>query len=396
MEREALADHFEWFADWCVGTSPLYERLARGVADDPELLDLAGETPGDRTPANLLFASVQFLLLSGREHPLADYYPSVAGESPVTASSDSAASASASSDLDLSSALDPAESDPLPAFRNFCLSHTDEIRDLLRHRRTQTNSVRRCAALLPAFEEVSRRASGTSRRASAGSTPDSRASRRNSGDSREPLALVEVGPSAGLNLLWDRYEYDYGEAGRYGDSDSPVRIESAVREGSPPLPQQLPPVASRVGVDLDPLDVTDEADARWLRSLVWPEHEERHRLLESALEVARENPPDLREGDALELLPAVVTEIPDDRPVCVFDTQVRYQFDDETRQRFDALLAELGADRDLSVLSGDRESEAYEQAIDLTLTTDDGDWTDPRTECLASYQAHGEWVAWTE
>ncbi|WP_137285201.1 DUF2332 domain-containing protein [Halorussus salinisoli] len=358
MDREDLADHFEWFADWCDGgTSPLYERLARGVADDPDLLDLAAEAPEGRSPSHLLFASVHYLLLSGRDTPLADYYPTVADDP-----------------------LDPEGSDPFPAFREFCLSNADDIRKLSKRRRTQTNSVRRCAALFPAFEEVSRRASR-------GRTGRTRASR---GNSREPLALVEIGPSAGLNLLWDRYEYDYGEAGRYGDPDSPVRIESSVREGRPPFPDELPPVASRVGVDLDPLDVTDDEDARWLRSLVWPEHDDRHRLLRAALDVARERPPDLREGDALEQLPEVVAEIPDDRPVCLFDTQVRYQLDEVDRERLDDLIAELGADRRLYVLSGDEASDEYEQAIDLTLTAAG----DGRTERVAVYQQHGEWIAW--
>lgn len=354
MDRADLPAHFEWFADWCVGTSPLYERLARGVAADPDLLALAAETPEGRSPAHLLFAAVHSRLLAGRDPPLADYYPTVADEP-----------------------LDPADGDPVAAFREFCLANADDIRDVLATRRTQTNSVRRCAALLPAFETVSRRAS----RDGAGTGVDS----------REPLALVEVGPSAGLNLLWDRYAYDYGSAGRYGDADSRVRIASAVRAGDPPLPDALPPVASRVGVDVNPLDATDGADARWLRALVWPEHGERHRTLRNALAVAREDPPDLRAGDALELLPGVAAEIPDDRPVCVFDTQVRYQLGDDGRERLDALAADLGSDRELYWVSGDAAADEHDQAIGLTLTTvDDG----LRTERLGVYQQHGEWIAW--
>lgn len=360
MDRDDLEAHFEWFADWCVGTSPLYERLARAVADDPDLLDLAAETPEGRSPAHLLLASAHFLLLAGRDGALADFYPTVTDDPE-----------------------NPEAIDPAPAFREFCLAHADGIRGLLETRRTQTNSVRRCAALLPAFEAVSRRAD------------------------RAPLALVEVGPSAGLNLLWDRYAYDYGDygeagrygdagrdgdSGRYGDPDSPVLIESQVRDGNPPLPDDLPPVASRVGVDVNPLDVTDPADARWLRALVWPEHDERHSLLRTALEVARETPPDLREGDALDLLPSVAAEIPDDRPVCLFDTQVRYQLDEAGRERFDALIAELGADRELYSVSGDESSDEYEQAIDLTLTTVAGDGLE--TERLGAYQQHGGWIAW--
>jgi hypothetical protein len=351
MDRERYAEHFDGFADWCVDTSPLYERLARGVAQDPDLLDLAAETPEGRSPAHLLLASVHFLLLGGREHPLADYYPTVADD------------------------LRDPDAQTREAFREFVLSNTDDVLNLVTARRTQTNSVRRCAALYPAFEAVSRRASQTVQ----------------TRDERRPLALVEVGPSAGLNLLWDRYGYDYGEAGRYGDLDSPVRVESAVRAGSPPLPDGPPPVASRVGVDVNPLDVTDPEDARWLKALVWPEHDDRHRLLDGAIEVARRNPPDLREGDALDLLPDVVAEIPADWPVCLFDTQVRYQIDEAGRERFESVIAELAADRELYSLSGDRSADEYDQGIELTLRPPEAD---AATERLGVYEQHGRWIAW--
>lgn len=349
-EFEQLREQFESFADWCVGTSPLYERLARGVADDSDLLALAAETPDGKSPPHLLLAAVQYLLLSGWDHELADFYPSVT-ENP----------------RDLTA---PTESDPVPAFREFALAHTEEIRELVDSRRTQTNAVRRCTALLPAFEVVSRRAN------------------------RQPLALVEVGPSAGLNLLWDRYGYDYGEAGQCGDSNSPLVLDSEVRgELTPPFPaDEMPPVESRVGLDLNPLDVTDEADARWLRALVWPEHEERHELLDGAIEAARRNPPELREGDALELLSDVLAEIPPKTPVCVFDTQVRYQFSEEMRERFDELLVAAGENRELYSLSGDLTVDGTEQGIVLTLQTVEGGAL--HSERLAAYEQHGRWVEW--
>jgi hypothetical protein len=362
MARDAYAEHFEGFADWCVGTSPLYERLARGVADDPQRQDLAAETPEGRSPAHLLLGAVHFLLLAGREHRLADYYPTVA-EDPT----------------DPAESANPAnpDEDAFDAFREFSLSNADEIRSIVTTRRTQTNSVRRCAALYPAFETVSRRA----------------AADPSDGTERRPLALVEVGPSAGLNLLWDRYGYDYGDAGRCGTLDSAVRIESAVHAGNPPLPDDPPPVASRVGVDVNPLDVTDPADARWLKALVWPEHDERHRLLDAAVEVGRRSPPNLHEGDALDLLPEVVAEIPNDRPVCVFDTQVRYQLDEATRERFESVIAELAADRELYSVSGDRSADEYDHGIELTLRTpgENGE-----AERLGVYEQHGAWIAWDE
>src|SRR5215218_1913808 len=151
-----LADRFACFAlEECHDSSPLYERLALGVADDPAMLALAAYArPGQPTP-NLLFAAVQYLLLGGTPHPLAAFYPGLAHD-PV------------------------AGGDPYPAFHDFCRQHADSIRELLETRLVQTNEVRRSACLLPAFCWVARLA----------------------GD--RPLALLEIGASAGLNLLWDR------------------------------------------------------------------------------------------------------------------------------------------------------------------------------------------------
>jgi hypothetical protein len=342
MSLSNLSTRFSSFADWCVDTSPLYERLSRGVADDDELLALAAEAPGDRSPPHLLFASAQYLLFDGADHPLAAYYPSVTD--------------------------DPADGDPFPDFREFCLEYEEEIRTLLRSRRTQTNAVRRTAALLPAFERVSRRVDG------------------------EPLALVEVGPSAGLNLAWDRYAYDYGEAGRHGPPDADVVIDSALRgDRTPPFPESFPSVHSRVGIDLNPLDVTNPEDVNWLRALVWPEHGDRQELLRRAARATARDPPRLVAGDAVEALPEVVDDIPEDVPVCVFDTQVRYQFTAEMRAAFDDAVASLAAERELHSLSGD-EAVPDEEAIYLTHTTFDGGV--PRSEKIAAYQQHGRWLRW--
>lgn len=361
-----LAERFEAFATWCEGTSPLYERLARGVAGDPDLLDLAGTVPEGRSPPHVLLASVHSLLLAGREHPLADFYASVTDEP-----------------------TDPTAEDPLPAFRAFCLDEEAALRELLSTRRTQTNSVRRCAALYPAFARVSEAVSGD-------------------------LSLIEVGPSAGLNLLWDRYAYEYdrqtggapdgptsagpadaardGHDGtiRVGREDATVVVESSVGEGDPPLPDDPPPVASRVGVDLNPLDVRDPADARWLRALTWPEHESRRRLLDDAIEEARTDPPEIREGDALAVLPELLAAAED--PVVVYNTQTLYQFGEDERERFRTLLVEHGADRELHWLSGEHGVESDEPEIWLQWATVTGGRLVP--EQLLAYEQHGRWIRW--
>lgn len=360
----SLAERFEGFADWCVGTSPLYERLARGVARDEFLLDLAGDVPEGKSPPHLLLAGVHDRLLAGVDHPLARFYPSVVDDP-----------------------LDPTETDPVPDFRNFCEAHAVDLRETFHSRRTQTNAVRRCAALLPGFERVSREVD------------------------REPLSLLEVGPSAGLNLTWDRYRYEYGDlegAGpparvTVGPPDAPVTIESDVRgRVRPPLPGDadaggepdagFPPVADRVGVDLNPLDVTDPADVRWLHALVWPEHDERHRVLSGAVEAARAAPPRIREGNAVGDLAEVAGELPADAPLVVYDTQVRYQLSESAREAYRRAIVDLaGEGRPVHWLTGS-EGVPDEEAIWLEhgVVADGG----VDLEKIGAYQQHGRWVRW--
>ncbi|WP_227775791.1 DUF2332 domain-containing protein [Haladaptatus pallidirubidus] len=332
-----LAEQFEWFADWCVGTSSLYEQIARGVADDPELLALAEEIPPKRGTANILFAAVHWHLLGGADHPLAEYYPTTSD--------------------------DPKSGNPLPAFQDFCAEYETDLRPLLRNRRTQTNAVRRCTALFPAFSHVSRTVGG------------------------DPLALVELGPSGGLNLCWNQYAYDYGDAGTFGTSE--CTLDSEIKgDKMPPVSDDFPAVISRVGIDLNPLSVRDEADVRWLRALIWPEHADRHRLLQQAADVAERNPPDLRQGDAIEELPNVLAEIPDDVPVCVFDTQMRYQLPDPAQNRLRAHIESAAQERPLHWLSGHKAADRWDNAFTL-------DWFDGEGyESLVAYEQHGRWIRW--
>ena len=262
---DALARQFERFAEHTHGYSPLYERLSRSIAGDQDLLAMATHARPGQLPPNLLFGAVHYLLLEGTEHPLAQYYPSLRG-----GDADSTAS----------------ERDPHPAFRAFCLEHRREVETLVRTRLVQTNEVGRCACLLPAFALVMRQAPG------------------------EPLALVEVGASAGLNLLWDRYGYSYDGALRWGDPGAAVQVACALRGPlQPPLPAEAPRVAWRLGLDLNPIDVRDADATLWLRALIWPEHRHRAAVLLRAIEEARRDPPHLVAGDALDHLPEALGDV---------------------------------------------------------------------------------------
>ncbi len=322
--------------------SPLYEHLAKNTADDPELLALAESAAGDPA-SNLFLAAAHSLLLEGKPHALADFYPSV-------------------------SKNPPPESDPYPHFHSFCLENEEEIRTILSTRRVQTNEVKRCACLLPAFGMAGRL-------------------------SEKPLALVEIGASAGLNLLFDRYRYVYGNGNTLGDERSPVEIRCETRGATaPPIPEGMPETSSRIGLDLAPLDVRRPEDASWLEALIWPEeYEYRAPMLRRAVEVVREDPPEMLRGDALDLLPEVLSTIPENTAPCVFHTFTVNQFSEEMRERLTNILAEHSKVRPVYRVSIEW---IYSERPLLRLAVFNGGSEKERV--LAACDDHGGWIEWRE
>ncbi|MCW2583457.1 MAG: hypothetical protein JWQ53_2247 [Klenkia sp.] len=193
--------------------------------------------------------------------------------------------------------------------RAWVLEDADRVRTEVLARATQTNEPARCAALLPALTDLS-----------------------------GPLALIEVGASAGLCLYPDRYAYDYRPGGRLGTSD--LVLPCAVT-GEPPLPTALPEVAVRVGIDLHPLDPV--ADADWLRALVWPgpQHDERVARLTAAAAIAAREPARTVTGDLLEVLPGVVAALPSGVTPVVFHTAVLTYLPRAGRSAFVELVRSL-------------------------------------------------------
>lgn len=159
--------------------------------------------------------------------------------------------------------------------------------------RVQTNEPRRCWWLVPCFLEVARR-TGT-----------------------EVFDCVELGCSAGLNLLWDRYGYEY-LGGRL--EGSPI-FAGEERGGRVPV-GPLPRVRSRVGVDLAPPDLQTEEGVRLLKSFVWADQAQRLADLDAAIEVWRRDPPEIIVGDLVDELPALLARPRDDAVLLVWETAV--------------------------------------------------------------------------
>ncbi len=339
-----LRDAFERFARVEAPDldSPTYAALAAGVAGDGELLALAAERqPGQPAP-NMLFGAVQYALLQGVEHPLAAHYPILSGpEAPPG----------------------PA----FPPFRAFCLEHRERVGELIATRRTQTQVVRRCTCLLPAFSVVQR-------------------------DAKAPLALIDVGASAGLNLNFDRYAYRYRRAGRevlrWGRGSARVQLEADLRgPGTMPPPARDIPVASRDGIDVNPIDLDDPDELLWLRALIWPEHVERHAQLVDAAAELEDSPISLHRGDASRDLPQLLERVPAEVAPVVYSTIALYQIPREGRRRItDALEARS------------RERPVWQVALEgvhppsLTLTRYRSGCRE--TELLARASPHGWWIEW--
>jgi hypothetical protein len=268
---------YRQFADIeCKGYSDLYYRLALSVSMDDEVAAfIAGM---DEPQPNLFLASIQ--LLTG---PTA---------MPATGS----------------------------ALRAFVERRGDEVRAVMRTRRTQTNEVGRCAVLLPALPPG-------------------------------PLALVEVGASAGLCLLFERYAYEFGST-RLGPASSAVRLRCTAT-GPVPFPPAVPQIVWRRGLDLRPIDVHDDDAICWLLACVWPEHQERRQRLEGAIATARTDPPIVSAGDLVDDLPALLAEAPADAQLVVFHSATLSYVSRERRHAFADVLSDASKRRQIIWLANE-------------------------------------------
>jgi hypothetical protein len=196
--------------------------------------------------------------------------------------------------------------DPL-AFRDFTVASWSMVAEQLRARATQTNESGRCAVLLPVLSRLT-----------------------------QPLALLEVGASAGLCLYPDRYGYRYGD---FTVGTGPPVLDCDATGMTPP--DRLPEVVWRAGLDLNPLDVTHPEDVAWLDALIWPEHEHRRARLRAAAAVAADDPPMLVRGDLVDDLPALAARAPGGATLVVFHSSVLYLVPAQRRIAFTEVVRGL-------------------------------------------------------
>jgi hypothetical protein len=329
-------------------TSPLYERVAVALSESDEALRAIEAAPARRRHPTVILAALHDLALAGRAPALAAAYAAADGDAAAAAAIDT------------------------------LLAMTDSVVAIAVRRKTRANETGHCAVLYPAIAEAAHRAGANA------------------------VGLIDVGCSAGLNLSVDRVGITYSNGQSLGDPSSPVQMSSSIVGDRPVPTRAVPEVVARVGVDLDPVDVTDADDARWLRACVWPDQPERIARLEAEMALAATAPPLLLQGDAIEVVLDAFAHIPPEALPVVTTTWALSRFPLESRLRFLHRLDEAAAGRAVAWVSvegvgvaptiptlGDRRASGH-SIIGLAVF----DRTAMRAEALGRCWSQGRLLAW--
>ncbi|HEY3338696.1 MAG TPA: DUF2332 domain-containing protein [Propionicimonas sp.] len=272
--------------------APLYSSISARIADAPLLLNLMLSAPETaRVPVNL-FAAVHDLLLADRSDRLARFYPNLTRH--------------------------PDGGDPMPEFLAFCSARTPQLRASLATRFPQTNEIGRSALFLAGFDHL---AAG-------------------------PKAHLDLGASAGLNLMVDKLAYRSGDGRVLGDSD--VILDCSVRGEPSGLAERLPDIRARLGLDIAPVDPSDAAGLRWLKACVWPDQADRFHRLEAAIALLERNPVEVRRGDIVDDLGEAVAAVADRGHPVVTTSWVLCYLESERQLSWLAELERIAAGLDLS------------------------------------------------
>ena len=318
--------------------SEIYAYLSKKISEDSEILKTI---PSDTTQPipNLFLSAINYLLYKDSQAVLQRYYPNHNGQTSLSV-------------------------DFYLAFKNFYFENIDGVTTIMHSRLVQTNEVRRCALLLPAVSVVAAKTTG-------------------------PLALIDVGTSSGLNLLMDQYRIEYSNGCELGDPQSNLTLECEAK-GPFPTHFKAAKIATRIGIDLNPLDLKKEDEKLWALSLIWPDQLSRIERLQQAIAISSRFKLDLRKGSALDLIHSVLQEVPAGQSVCVMHSFVLNQFPAELRAQFEEQLKLASKKREFWRISCEWLETEFSE---LVLEHFAGGEKTSRQK-LADVHHHGEWINW--
>ena len=292
----SIPDQFRRQASWCERLgSPLYSHLLSRCADDYErggavrdLLQLHKEDDESSVLPLRLMGAVHRLVLQDHQVELAKFYPSVGGI------------------VELNGAWE--------AFRIAIREQTESLGKLIQNP-LQTNEVGRSGSLLGGFGLIAEQ-------------------------TRLPLRLLEIGTSAGLNLRWDRYRYEW-PGGAWGDAASSVRLENVFKDEAPSLPSAIE-IVERAGCDTSPVDINTDSGRLTLLSYTWPDQLDRIRRLEAAIEIGRAVPCIIEKGHGADWIEARLRNSFSCAVTVVFHSAVWQYISKSEQQRIIAAIEDAG------------------------------------------------------
>jgi hypothetical protein len=287
------------------GASPVYRRVALAISDSDQALHAIETAPPRKRNPAVILAALHDLALAGRAPALAAAYAEAEAEAEAEADGDAAAVAAI----------------------HTLLRMRDTIAAVAVRRPARSDETGRYAVLYPAVTEAARRSGA------------------------EAVGLIDVGCSAGLNLNVDRVGISYLNGPSLGDPSSPVQLSPQIMHQRPVPARPMPDVAACIGIDRDPIDVTDADDARWLRACLPPDQPERRAWLDAEIALAGTAPPLLLRGDPAELLRDAIARIPAAALPVVSTTWALSRFPIESRLRFLRRLEEAAASRPVAWIS---------------------------------------------
>jgi hypothetical protein len=344
MELQKIKDRFIAFAETeCKDNSALYYTLSIKIANDVALLKITTATRIGQPIPNIFFAAIHYLLLKNSEHELAKYYPSIQKKQIAAI--------------------------PFSLFKTFCTAHENEIKEIISTRIVQTNVINRCSYLMPIFSKII-------------------------AAENRPTTIIDIGTSAGLTLNFDKYEYWYNDQKIYGDSK--VINKSNILSSDIPIVFPITQHITKIGIDQNIIDPTDEDEILWLKALIWTDQLERFVAIEEALKLDELKNINFIEAKAITDFEKEILNADKTQTLIVYATHVLYQFSDRDKNEFYAMLERVGQKTDFYFLSVEgikillEKYNTKEIVIALTQYKNK-----QKTETfIAETNGHGNWIRW--
>jgi hypothetical protein len=301
---EIRAQALEVAAGWSPPDQPESWRLTAAlftmIAGHDELLAALAALPPERLPALLASAAFTLLVRRGEPTPLSCYFPVAGRPQP------------------------PLDDGFGPAAADFVSARLPEIMAVCASHRYQMNEAARCTQIALGIAAV---------------------------HGQEPIALIDLGTGAGLGLQLDRYRYEI-DGQRTGPPAAGLTLTCEARGDRRPPRPELPALAVRAGIELDPVDLGDPAARAWLEACSPPEASALTRL-ELAIDVSRQSPARIVAGEAVVALPGVLASVPPELPLIVTDAYLAVFLSPADRAKLFTILSEASRTRPVTWLSLD-------------------------------------------